>query len=290
MQLQSRIAPTPSGYLHIGNALNFVRTWLWVRKNNGSLRLRIDDCDTTRAKPEYIEDIFKTLDWMGIDWNEGPQTPAEHQLIYSQALRAVHYDVLIKKLVASGQVYACQCSRKDLLLRPCNCREKQISPETPETSLRISTPMQPVSIHDFKEGRLLVSLESEMKDFVIKRRDGIASYQIASLTDDTEQNINLVIRGRDLLSSTAAQLYISSLAGITGFKEATFYHHPLQLDLEGKKLSKSAGSFSIKTMREQGFNQSSFYKLISTHLGFTRPLTKLNEMLNHPDVMSVITH
>src|SRR5580704_15637290 len=99
MLLRSRIAPTPSGYLHIGNALNFVMTWLWVRKEGGQLRLRIDDSDTTRSKPEFIEDIFRTLDWLGMDWDEGPQTPDEQQRIYSQALRAERYAEVTRTLI-----------------------------------------------------------------------------------------------------------------------------------------------------------------------------------------------
>jgi glutamyl-tRNA synthetase len=86
--IRSRIAPTPSGYLHIGNALNFVRTWLMVRRAGGILRLRIDDIDATRTRPEYFDDIFRTLEWLGMDWDEGPRNANEQTEIYSQSLRA----------------------------------------------------------------------------------------------------------------------------------------------------------------------------------------------------------
>ena len=217
MPLRSRIAPTPSGYLHIGNAINFVLTWVWIRKAGGHLRLRIDDSDTTRSKAEYIEDIFRTLDWLGLNWDEGPQTPDEQLRIHSQALRRDRYYEVIAQLAGSGKVFACQCSRKDLLVRPCNCLNHNIGLNHPETALRVLTPAEPILIKDVRAGALPVILKNEIKDFVIARRDGIPAYQVASLADDIDYGINLITRGNDLLSSTAAQLYLASLINLNKF-------------------------------------------------------------------------
>jgi len=279
MLLRSRIAPTPSGYLHIGNAMNFVLTWVWIRKTSGHLRLRIDDSDTTRSKPEFIEDIFRTLDWLGLDWDEGPQTPEEQLHAYSQALRRDRYAEFTTQLIDSGKVFACECSRKDLLIRPCNCSNKNIALNHPETALRINTPIQPVIVKDVKGGALPVILSHEIKDFVIRRRDGIAAYQVASLADDIDYDTNLILRGNDLLSSTAAQIYLASLTGPNGFSETSFYHHLLLYDEQGNKLSKSAGSLSLKTIREQGTTARQLYAILSKWLCLNRTYSSLQEML-----------
>jgi glutamyl/glutaminyl-tRNA synthetase len=281
MLMRGRIAPTPSGYLHTGNVMNFVLTWLWVRKAGGQLRLRIDDSDTTRSKPGYIQDIFDTLNWMGLDWDEGPRSPAEQESIYSQALRAARYADVTQLLIATGKVFACSCSRKDLLVRSCNCREKGIALNQPDTALRIVTPNQPVEVKDVKNGVQHVVLKDDMKDFVIRRRDGIPAYQICSLADDIDHGINLIIRGNDLISSTAAQLYLASLTGNVSFAATTFYHHPLLNDEQGNKLSKSAGSLSVKTIREQGGIPEQLYARISQVIGLNETCTSLNEMLNY---------
>jgi glutamyl/glutaminyl-tRNA synthetase len=288
MQLRSRIAPTPSGYLHIGNALNFVLTWLWVRKQGGKLRLRIDDRDTVRSRPEYVEDIFRTFEWMGLDWDEGPQTPVEQERIYSQALRGARYDEVVELLIKTGKVFACECSRKLVHNQVCNCSGKKLALNHPDTALRIVTPFEPVTVMDLKKGAVSVNLNDEMRNFVIRRRDGITAYQLFSLTDDLDFDTNLILRGEDLLRSTAAQLYLASLLPPNSFGQTTFYHHPLIHDEQGAKLSKSAGSLSLKTMREQGVSKEKFYLQLSAMMGLKQPGNSLHELLVLEDVLNFI--
>jgi glutamyl-tRNA synthetase len=276
--IRSRIAPTPSGYLHIGNALNFVLIWLWVRRVGGTLRLRIDDRDTPRSRPEHIDDIFRSLEWMGIDWDEGPQTPDEEEHIYSQALRTERYDDLLMRLIATGQVFPCECSRKDMHTRACHCRERSLAIDHPDTALRIATPAVSIHLHDVRGDRQ-VPLDREMKDFIIRRRDGIPAYQLVSLADDIDHHINLIIRGDDLLGSSAAQLYLASLIGESGFQAAAFYHHPLLYDEKGSKLSKSSGSPSLRAMREGGMTREAFYIRMSCLLGLPDPCTSIQQLL-----------
>src|SRR5580698_2529924 len=146
MMIRSRLAPTPSGYLHIGNAINFVISWLWVRKENGSLRLRIDDLVATHIKAEQLEDIFRTLEWLGLDWDDGPQTPDEQIRIYSQSFRIERYNNMINAIIQKSEVFACTCSRKYLkstnepIEQLCHCRTKHIPLSQPDYSLRIVTP------------------------------------------------------------------------------------------------------------------------------------------------------
>ena len=277
--IRSRIAPTPSGFLHIGNALNFVLIWLWVRRVGGRLMLRVDDRDTPRAKPEFIEDIFRSLDWMGLDWDEGPQTPDELYHTYSQALRIDLYEDMTRRLIATGQVFACDCSRKDMHKHTCTCQARHIALDQPDTALRIVTPIEPILVPDVKAGILSVSLESELKDFIIRRRDGVTAYQLASLVDDIDYDINLIIRGDDLLSSTAAQLYLASLIEAQSFEKTTFYHHAMVNDEKGEKLSKSSGSPSLKAMRESGITREQLYIRLSKLMGIEYICTSPEEML-----------
>ena len=279
MPVRSRIAPTPSGYLHIGNALNFMLTWLWVRKQNGILRLRIDDRDVQRARPEYIEDIFATLTWLGIDWDEGPQTVTEHQNKFEQALRDERYHALINELLKTGKVFACGCSRSMLMKGQCNCIIRSINFSTPDTALRLNTVGLTVSFNDIKTGAIKVDLDTDIHNFVIRRRDGIPAYQIVSLADDVDFDINLIIRGQDLYGSTAAQLYLASLLGLSQFSETKFYHHRLITDKHGNKLSKSAGSMSIKEMRRQGLKPQHLFGQLSGVMGWQNNYTSLQQML-----------
>jgi glutamyl/glutaminyl-tRNA synthetase len=279
--IRSRIAPTPSGYLHIGNAMNFVRTLLMVRRAGGKLRLRIDDIDAPRAKPEYIDDIFRTLEWMGLDWDEGPRTADEQTTQYSQALRVARYNEVIAQLINTGTVFACTCSRKDV--ETCTCKSKDLALDTADSALRIITTEAPIMVDDIREGLQPVYLQNEMKDFVIRRKDGIAAYQVASLADDVDYHINLIVRGRDLLSSTAAQLYLAQLIGDDRFAKTTFYHHALLSDETGEKLSKSAGGYSLKAMCERDITSEKLYIELSKLMGLKEACTSL-QMMNNADL------
>jgi glutamyl/glutaminyl-tRNA synthetase len=284
--IRSRIAPTPSGYLHIGNAFNFILTWLIVRKNKGTLRLRIDDLDVIRVDKNYLDDIFYTLDWLGLDWDEGPHSVQEHYTFFSQQNRIEHYRKALRKLEEQGDLFACECSRKQLEKisphgqYPQTCLNKHLSLHTPETSLRIITPEKgTIYFHDNFKGDQQINLYDEMRDFIVKRRDDIPAYQIASLTDDLDYQINTIIRGSDLLPSTAAQLFLAEKLNRNEFREVHFYHHPIWKDEAGNKLSKSAGSISIKNWREEGKKASAFYEHI---LDFIKPGIKAsscNELL-----------
>ena len=280
MPIRSRIAPTPSGYLHIGNALNFMLTWLWVRKQNGVLRLRIDDRDVYRTRPGYLDDIFSTLQWLGIDWDEGPQTVAQQQSSFSQSLRDERYYELINNLILTGKVFACSCSRSQLVRGQCNCVDRAINPYTPDTALRVNTAGQIISFNDEKTGPVQVDLNRDMGDFVIRRRDGIPAYQIVSLADDVDFDINLVIRGQDLYASTAAQLYLASLLHLPQFAQTKFHHHRLITDRYGNKLSKSAGSMSIQTMRQQGLKPLHVYRQLCQVMGWQQSYATLQHMLD----------
>ena len=259
--IRTRIAPTPSGYLHLGNAFNFLLTEALVREKAGTLRLRIDDLDAPRVLLEYLKDIFETLHWLGISPDFGPENVEEQQSFFAQQLRMDAYRKMLDKLVATGSVFACDCSRKDILQKttdgqyPGTCRDKNIPLNMPEVAWRIQTnPGDVVEWEDAILGNQRMELFYENRDFVIRRRDALPAYHVASLSDDHFYKINLIVRGADLLQSTAAQLFLARMLGLQDFIDCKFYHHPLIPDETGEKLSKSAGSLSLMQMRKQGIS------------------------------------
>lgn len=284
--IHARIAPTPSGFLHVGNGMNFILTWLLTRKEDGVLRLRIDDLDAPRINSDYIEDVFRTLEWLGIDWDEGPQTPDEQYKVFSQQLRIERYNELINELKERGHLFTCTCSRKEVQGHstdgqyPGTCRSKGWPLDMKNTSLRISI-SSPCIVHinDMLASEVKIDLYSIMRDPVIQRRDRIPAYHMASLADDIDYGIDLIVRGEDLVHSTAAQLYIAGLLDARQFPDARFYHHPLIKDEQGFKLSKSAGSNSLRSWRNRGVRAGEFYLMLSRILKADEEAVSAHELL-----------
>lgn len=245
----TRIAPTPSGFLHIGNAFSFLLSEHFAKKKNGEIFLRIDDLDAERKRPEYVQDIFDSLHWLGIEWQQGPLNATDFETSWSQKNRMQLYENAIRELIASGTVFACSCSRKELQEKGnCNCRERQISPDTKDTAIRIFVPENTVIGVNGEQ----IDLFRSTGHFVVRRRDGIPAYQLSSLIDDLHFGIDFIVRGNDLLHSTAAQIFLAQILRKSEFEKNRFVHHPLLKDDSNEKLSKSAGALSLKTMRESG--------------------------------------
>lgn len=266
-QPRSRIAPTPSGYLHLGNAVNFLITWVLVRQRGGRLKLRIDDADSARCRPEYIEDIFRQLDWLGLDWDEGPEGPGDLRERYSQRLRFARYRALLEGLRQAGHTYYCDCSRAEIRgqvgsgVYPGLCRRR--SPREGDLVERLLVPENTVVEVERKK----IDLGSSMGDFVLWRRDDSPAYQLASLADDLDDGINFIVRGNDLLVSTAAQIFLAGLLDQNDFARASFLHHQLLLGLEGAKLSKSDQALSLEGMRRLGATREDIYQAVAPYLG-----------------------
>jgi glutamyl-tRNA synthetase len=284
--LRSRLAPTPSGYLHLGNAFSFVLTWLIVRKQHGHLHLRIDDLDRDRAKPEYYNDIFTTLEWLGLDYDSGARSPQDCLANWSQRRRLHDYNAALMQLAEKSDVFACDCSRSLLAqtshmgLYPGTCRTKNLPFATTNTAWRVRVPEQTsVRFHDASGGEISLDVASELGDFIVRRRDGIPAYHIASLVDDTLDDITFIVRGADLLTSTAAQIFLAERLGFSNFTQTTFLHHPLLLESPDKKLSKSHQSLSLKAMRENGTSPEEVLSQIASLIGITPHTTGLQALL-----------
>lgn len=242
MKPRTRIAPTPSGFLHSGNAYSFTLTAAWAKELGANILLRIDDLDDARKRPEYVADIFATLHRLQISWQLGPQTPDEFEQHWSQRLRMAEYNAALEALCRiPGLVYACTCSRRVLSSGgQCSCHLRNLPLSTPDAAWRVNVPPHTlIRFNDEKRGAVKIDLHAAAGNFVVRRRDGIAAYQIASLVDDMIFEITHIVRGEDLLPSTAAQLFLAKQLGYENFLQVRFLHHELITDEQGNKLSKS---------------------------------------------------
>lgn len=256
--MKTRIAPTPSGFLHVGNAVSFLITYCLAKSEKGELLLRIDDLDRERYRSEYVEDIFYALDWLGIQYDEGPSSVADFDKYWSQHHRMSLYDDALKTSLEQEWVYACDCTRRDLVpsgnypVYGGKCRNlKKSFHGNIAWRWKIK---EGTSIHwiDLFTSDTTINLSEQMGDFVVKQKNGLPSYQLGSYVDDLYFNITHIIRGADLLTSTAAQLCMATHWQSTDFQRIRFGHHPLITDKTGHKLSKSIGSESLKSLRENG--------------------------------------
>jgi glutamyl/glutaminyl-tRNA synthetase len=245
-----RLAPTPSGFLHAGNALNFILNALLARaRPGGRLLLRIDDLDADRKRPEYVQDVFDTLRWLDISWDEGPVNAADFEKNWSQHTRIALYEQVLARLRETGLLFACSKSRRALApfghVYPVEFREQGLSLDAPNVAWRIKTPA------DFP-----------LPDFIVRRRDGIPAYQLASVVDDLHFGITHVVRGEDLAASTRAQQFLAECLGESRFSKIQFLHHPLLLNDSGEKLSKSAGAAALRSDREHHSGPGYLYKTL----------------------------
>lgn len=303
----TRIAPTPSGFLHLGNVFSFSITAALARRCGAEILLRIDDLDRERVQREYVEDIFETLRFLDIPWDRGPRSFDEFGSTWSQLVRLPLYREALSGLRAAGAVFGCSCSRAEILRAsrdggyPGTCVARGPGLDATDVSWRLRTeagarPGAAVGaavgasteaeadgaaaavdggvgpamlrVMTYPAGSVEAGLPVEMRDFVVRKRDGFPAYQLSSLVDDLHYGVDLIVRGEDLWASTLAQLYLSypldaaGFPGAAGFREVRFYHHPL-LTAGGEKLSKSAGATSIQYLRRQGLGAEEIYGLIA---------------------------
>jgi glutamyl/glutaminyl-tRNA synthetase len=269
----TRLAPTPSGFLHEGNLYNFLLNWLWARAQKGKVLLRIDDADAERKRPEYVEDIFRMLEKLGLDWDTGPSGPDDFENNWSQHHRKEHYDAILKELSVKEKLFACVCTRKDLANgRPCDCPPKKI----PLTRLGIAWRLLPdttiiLQIDDKALGKVSAS-SSELGSFVVRKKDRFAAYQLCSLADDRHFGVTHICRGEDLLPSSFMQCYLDQLLDERHLEQCRFWHHGLVLSDKGDKLSKSAGAKGESMLPH--LNKERFILGFSRWLGYDTHLLK----------------
>jgi glutamyl-tRNA synthetase len=235
-----RLAPTPSGGLHLGNARTFLIAWLSARAAGGRVVLRVDDLDRARVKPGYTEQAIEDLRWLGLDWDGTP--------VY-QSQRAAAYEVALTKLRAEGLIYPSFASRREQALAtqaPHPGDEQTANPDKDRApAWRFRSPPEPVAFTDAIHGPCSLAAD----DFIVSRNDGIAAYQLATVVDDHFQDVTEVVRGDDLLSSTPRQIL---LARALDFRSPRYVHVPLVLDAGGERMAKRRASTRLAAMREAG--------------------------------------
>jgi glutamyl/glutaminyl-tRNA synthetase len=235
-----RLAPTPSGALHLGNALAFGAAWLSARGAGGRLLLRVEDLDRGRARPEVAAGQRADLVWLGIDWDE--EVTPQSQRGYS---------------LAGIPCYRCACSRAVRLARGCRCRDAGGD----QGAWRFRTPPGPV---DFVDRALGPKRLDPDDDPILQTRDGEAAYPLAVVVDDARDGVTEVVRGADLLEATAVQIRLHEALGLS---PPTYLHVPLLLGPDGKKLSKSHGATEIRALRAAGWTPERLWATLLPLLG-----------------------
>lgn len=255
--VKGRFAPSPSGRMHLGNLFSFLLAWLSARSQGGKIVLRVEDLDPVRCQPSYAWQLMEDLEWLGLDWDEGGESPSTWQ-----SNRSGLYATAFEKLEDMGLTYPCFCSRIQRLNEAPHIHE--VSPSCPCAALtaeeaaeqakkkapsyRIRVPKKTVSFVDGLQGEYSQDLWSECGDFPIKRADGAWAYQLAVVVDDAAMGVTQVVRGRDLLSSTPRQLFLYEALGL---QAPEFYHVPLLLAPDGRRLAKRDADLDMGALRRR---------------------------------------
>jgi glutamyl-tRNA synthetase len=277
---RGRLAPSPTGAMHLGLARSALVAWLRARSLQGRLLLRVEDIDGPRVVQGSSESIIEDLRWLGLDWDEGPDVGGPHAP-YLQSERLPLYAAAIERLRAQNLVYPCTCSRKDIAgvasaphgdlgaQYPGTCRNGPMRSDRPAAlRLRISGPAP-----GFSDGLHGAQPAADVDDFVLQRGDGMYAYQLVVVVDDVAMQISEVVRGDDLLSSTPRQLVLYRALGAT---PPMFFHVPLVLALDGRRLSKREHAPGIAQYRAAGVSPERVIGLLAHTLG----LAAENEQLS----------
>lgn len=249
-----RFAPSPSGRMHLGNVFAALLAWVSARAAGGEFVLRIEDLDPERSHAEYADAIRDDLRWLGLQWDR--EMPL-------QSTRTPVYAEFFVRLRAMGLLYPCFCSRSELhaasaphasdgsLLYAGTCRgltDAQMKAQNRPPAWRIRVPEECVACHDGVYGEVSQNLQRECGDFILRRSDGVYAYQLAVVCDDALGGITQVVRGRDLLSSTPRQIW---LCRMLGFEPPEYYHVPLLIAPDGRRLSKRERDMDLSRLRER---------------------------------------
>lgn len=279
----TRFPPSPTGHLHVGGARTALFNWLWARKNGGKFILRIEDTDAARSAEEMTQGILDGMRWLGLDWDEGP---------YFQSRRVELYNQYIDQLLQSGHAYVCSCTPKEVeAMREQaratgavpkyngRCREKGLVPGAGRV-VRFKAPLTgETSFRDLVKGPVSVP-NAQLDDMVLRRVDGMPTYNLAVVVDDVTMGITHIIRGDDHLSNTPKQILLYEALGQ---KLPEFGHVPMILGPDKKKLSKRHGATSVTVYREMGYLPEAMVNYLA-RLGWShgdQEIFSLDELLAH---------
>ena len=251
----TRFAPSPTGLLHLGHVVNAIYVWGLARALGGQVLIRIEDHDRIRSRPVFDAALIEDIRWLGfagIETGAAPPPP-----IVRQSERDALYQDALARLRRVAHVYACECSRAHYSGEryPGHCRSRGLA-ETPGRSLRVQIEPGVETAVDLAAGTLQQDPARQAGDLLLRDRDGHWTYQFAVTVDDLRQDVNLVVRGADLVSSTGRQVRLGRLLRAAGVGDRSwpphYLHHPLILDQNGRKLSKSTGATGVRALRDAG--------------------------------------
>lgn len=299
-----RYAPSPTGRLHFGNLRTALLAWLHARLYQGEFLLRFDDLDTPRIVAGSEEKIIEDLNWLGIDWDGD---------IYRQSEHIQDYQTAIEYLSEKGVTYPCYCSRKDIQqavsaphgatpVYPGTCKNLPIpaqnaKAEKKQAATRLLVNDDEIAFIDGIAGRQTESMRNDCGDFVIKRADGLFAYQLAVVVDDIAQSVTDVVRGADLLDSSARQIYLFEqlVSQKSENKPPKYWHVPLLMDAQGQRMAKRDGSDSIEEWQDKGFTAEQLvaefansFGLLENHVT-TLSATELLESLTLDNFVNALT-
>lgn len=266
--LISRLAPTPSGFLHIGNIYNFLITTAIVALNNGTLWLRIDDGDQGRVRDEYLQDIFECLNWLKINYDYGPRNVSEHKTHFSQSYFFESIKVSLQQ-EKDLELFSCLCSRKDILSKDPTGRYSGTCYLKKELLFDLAHSIRVKSHHFLPHNYFLndtaYEVGPELHDLILWKKDQSPSYHLLSLLHDQKLGVNTIIRGEDLRDSTALQMALSKAMQLD-FHRHHFFHHELLTHSDGSKISKSTNKANVKALVDQFSNVAQFFEFLSDQL------------------------
>ena len=284
-EIRGRFAPSPTGSLHVGNARTALLAWLDVRSRGGLLAMRVEDLDGPRVRPGLEARILEELRWLGLDWDEGPDVGGPHGP-YRQSERGAIHAAALDRLRGAGLAYPCFCSRAEISQAsqaphvsdegpryPGTCRDLSRGEQAGRAARRppawrFRVPDGPVSFRDRFHGECSFDVAATVGDFVVARADGVPAYQLAVAVDDAAMEVTDVLRGDDLLPSTARQLLIYRALGLP---VPAFAHVPLVVGADGERLAKRHGALSVGELRERGVEPPALVGLLAAASGLAPP-------------------
>jgi len=271
---RGRLAPSPTGPLHLGHACTFWTAYTRAVEHGGTLVLRNEDLDPQRSRPEFVAAFIEDLHWLGVRWSEGPDVGGRYTP-YSQSERRDKYLIAWRQLRNSGYIYPCTCSRKELALAAsaphddsdeplysgrCRCRIGEAARYSAPAGVNwrfCVTDAETIAFDDLHQGRQTYVAGRDFGDFVVWRRDDVPAYQLAVVVDDADMRITEVVRGCDLLKSTARQILLQRALRLP---TPAYYHCDLLRDQYGVRLAKRHEALSLRHLRQQGRNPQELLK------------------------------
>jgi glutamyl-tRNA synthetase/glutamyl-Q tRNA(Asp) synthetase len=260
----TRFAPSPTGYLHLGHVVNAIYVWGVARALGGRVLLRVEDHDRIRCRPEYETALLQDLAWLGFEPDDGLDP------VHRQSDGPSIYDEALHSLRTSTEVYVCGCSRKEIGGERYDgrCRRRALQ-DDPGRGIRVRLGDETETFQDALLGPQTQVPAEQCGDLLVRDRDGHWTYQFAVTVDDMRQDVTLVIRGGDLVSSTGRQILLARMLGRRN--PPVFLHHPLIHDESGEKLSKSAGDTGVRDLRSAGVSAPDVIGMAASRIGLLSP-------------------